>query len=90
MNRQELNEFVAKKLGAIKRDNHYWDWRGRTIMLPNFCGSIEAAMEIVGNQDFMLRYDNKKWRCWFNRKKNDVSEDSAPMAIVMALISSKK
>lgn len=56
------------------------------VDLPDYCHSIAAAFEILGNQHFMLRHDNKKWRCWLNHKKNDIAEDTAPMAICLAFL----
>lgn len=89
----EINEKVAKKMGYQNVDtteeSDYTGWvspAGEICDLPDYSRDIKAAMTLVHSQDFMLRFDNKRWRAWFNHKKNDIAELEAPIAICLAFL----
>lgn len=87
MTPQEINEKVAKKLGFGEWVDQQVSKGGNLDWSPkDYCGSIEAAFSLLGKKHFMLRHDNKKWRCWINQRKNNIAEDTAPMAICKAFL----
>lgn len=111
MTDQEINEAVARKLGWTcdpdqerhKPPYRLWSHKdGRVVTaleIPNYCGSIEAAWEIVeywlnskiGFRTFALRRSNTSyWYAQFQQENNykiyDQIDAICPMAIALAFI----
>lgn len=100
MTDKKINDAVARKLGWWKIENgigkrpEYKEGDGCADVIPDYCGSIEAAWEIVEKLgDFTLRYSPpKKWivsklMAWNHQDDTIIGEaDTAPMAICLAFL----
>jgi hypothetical protein len=107
-----INQQVARKLGWRLHDNrpdeeHYApnEWwvrkEERRRRLPNYCGSIEAAWEIVekyklyNGYSFFISYqeDVERWEAVWNESVADeaarANAETAPMAICKAFLKLK-
>ena len=88
MTNAEINEEVARKLGAMPKKDDY-DQRPR-----DYCHSIAAAWEIVKQKELgwsltkRTIYPQPSWEaCIFKDGKMFMSEaDTAPMAIALAFL----
>ena len=98
MTDSELNEAVARKLGwTYHEDTKPVCWQvpesGTYLREPwDYCHSIEAAWEIVGNHDICIKNYRGVWNCvltklvdgrWVNA---EVEADTVPMAICLAFL----
>jgi Phage ABA sandwich domain len=98
MTNQEINEAVARKLGWTY-DEKFQDWgnpQDEKMLLPDYCGSIAAAWEIVEHVKLPMQLGNNcvvkgsEWYCfwWDNKNNREYREhaDTAPMAICLAFL----
>lgn len=100
MTTQEINVSIALLLGWVPNQNPNFKrdmektWKspsGGLSFLPDYCGSIFAAWEIVefvSHQFTLQRLEkSKKWICTMNEWGRDGSvADTAPMAICLAFL----
>lgn len=100
MTNQEINEAVAKRLGwLVSPTLGAWCPPPPNVDLeqfsdvPDYCGSIEAAFEIVmhyletgGEFGIWRSGDLKRWHAHFDIFEFEEDSDTAPMAICLAFL----